>query len=186
MASKRSKSCNKRHESAPRWMWRRFRRRPRRLRRDVSRSSEAMLKVAKKRVDGARASRGEAPAAYVQALAEDIPLKTTPSTWSFVCFHSETSKTRKKDSKKSIASSSLVDNWSCVMLEKQTMHGLTGRIWMSTVVQWMARWVRRPGHPWKDWLVLTHYGTNKYYRNMMKSRISGCLWTTSVSVHDVK
>ena len=36
--------------------------------------SEAMLKVAKKRVDAARASRGEEPAAYVQALAEDIPL----------------------------------------------------------------------------------------------------------------
>ena len=48
--------------------------------------SEAMLKVAKKRVDGARASRGEAPATYVKALAEDIPLEDNTFDMVFCLF----------------------------------------------------------------------------------------------------
>ena len=33
------------------------------------------------------------------------------------------------------------------------LHGLAGRIWMSTVVQLMARYVtRKKDHPWKDLL----------------------------------
>jgi len=50
------------------------------------------------------------------------------------------------------------------------LHGLTGRIWMSTVVQLMARWVTKSkDHPWKGLArSYTHYGTNKYYRTMMK------------------
>jgi ubiquinone/menaquinone biosynthesis C-methylase UbiE len=50
------------------------------------------------------------------------------------------------------------------------LHGLAGRIWMSTMVQLMARWVTKSkDHPWKGLArSYTHYGTNKYYRTMMK------------------
>ena len=43
-------------------------------------------------------------------------------------------------------------------------------MWMSTVVQWMARWVTKTkDHPWKGLArSYTYYGTNKYYRNLMK------------------
>ena len=50
------------------------------------------------------------------------------------------------------------------------LHGLAGRIWMSTVVQLMARYVtRKKDHPWKGLAkTYSHYGTNGYYRKMMR------------------
>ena len=49
-------------------------------------------------------------------------------------------------------------------------HGLAGRIWMSTVVQLMARYVtKKKDHPWKGLAkTYSHYGTNGYYRKLMK------------------
>ena len=50
------------------------------------------------------------------------------------------------------------------------LHGLFGRLWMATFVQWTARIITKdPDHPWK-WLAktYTHYGTHRYYKSMMK------------------
>ncbi|MEC7168211.1 MAG: class I SAM-dependent methyltransferase [Candidatus Thermoplasmatota archaeon] len=133
--------------------------------------SEAMLKVAKKRVDGARASRGEAPAAYVQALAEDIPLDDNSFDMVFCLFSFRDFQDKKKGLEEIYRV--LKPGGQLVMCDAgkaNYLHGLTGRIWMSTVVQWMARWVTKTkDHPWKGLArSYTHYGTNKYYRNMMK------------------
>ena len=48
--------------------------------------SPEMLKVAKKRVDAARASRGEEPAVYVEAIAESIPLEDNTFDMVFCLF----------------------------------------------------------------------------------------------------
>ncbi len=133
--------------------------------------SKEMLKVAKRRVDGARASRGEAPAAYVQALAEDIPLDENSFDMVFCLFSFRDFQDKKKGLQEIYRvlkpGGQLVI---CDAGKANYLHGLTGRIWMSTVVQWMARWVtKKKDHPWKGLArSYTHYGTNKYYRNMMK------------------
>ena len=48
--------------------------------------SSEMLKVAKVRVDGARKSRGEEPAKYVEAIAESIPLEDNTFDMVFCLF----------------------------------------------------------------------------------------------------
>ena len=50
------------------------------------------------------------------------------------------------------------------------LHGLFGRLYMATFVQWVARIVTKdPNHPWK-WLArtYTHYGTHSYYKKLMR------------------
>jgi demethylmenaquinone methyltransferase/2-methoxy-6-polyprenyl-1,4-benzoquinol methylase len=133
--------------------------------------SEAMLKVAKKRVDGARSSRGESPAAYVQALAEDIPLEDNSFDMVFCLFSFRDFQDKKKGLEEIYRV--LKPGGQLVMCDAgkaNYLHGLAGRIWMSTMVQLMARWVTKSkDHPWKGLArSYTHYGTNKYYRTMMK------------------
>ena len=50
------------------------------------------------------------------------------------------------------------------------LHGFFGYLWMNSVVQLMARVItREKDHPWKGLArSYTHYGTNGYYRKMMK------------------
>ena len=133
--------------------------------------SEAMLKVAKKRVDGARKARGENPATYVQALAEDIPLDDNSFDMVFCLFSFRDFQDKKKGLQEIYRV--LKPGGQLVMCDAgkaNYLHGLAGRIWMSTVVQWMARWVTKSkDHPWKGLArSYTHYGTNRYYRTMMK------------------
>ena len=133
--------------------------------------SEAMLKVAKKRVDSARSSRGESPADYVQALAEDIPLEDNSFDMVFCLFSFRDFQDKKKGLEEIYRV--LKPGGQLVMCDAgkaNYLHGLAGRIWMSTVVQLMARWVTKSkDHPWKGLArSYTHYGTNKYYRTMMK------------------
>ena len=130
-----------------------------------------MLKVAKKRVDGARSSRGESPAAYVQALAEEIPLEDNSFDMVFCLFSFRDFQDKKKGLQEIYRV--LKPGGQLVMCDAgkaNYLHGLAGRIWMSTVVQLMARWVTKSkDHPWKGLArSYTHYGTNKYYRTMMK------------------
>jgi demethylmenaquinone methyltransferase/2-methoxy-6-polyprenyl-1,4-benzoquinol methylase len=133
--------------------------------------SEAMLKVAKKRVDSARLSRGESPATYVQALAEDIPLEDNSFDMVFCLFSFRDFQDKKKGLEEIYRV--LKPGGQLVMCDAgkaNYLHGLAGRIWMSTVVQLMARWVTKTkDHPWKGLArSYTHYGTNKYYRTMMR------------------
>ena len=103
--------------------------------------SEAMLKVAKKRVDSARSSRGESPAAYVQALAEDIPLEDNSFDMVFCLFSFRDFQDKKKGLEEIYRV--LKPGGQLVMCDAgkaNYLHGLAGRIWMSTVVQLMARW----------------------------------------------
>ena len=133
--------------------------------------SEAMLKVAKKRVDGARKARGENPATYVQAVAEAIPLDDNSFDMVFCLFSFRDFQDKKKGLQEIYRV--LKPGGQLVMCDAgkaNYLHGLAGRIWMSTVVQWMARWVTKSkDHPWKGLArSYTHYGTNRYYRTMMK------------------
>ena len=63
------------------------------------------------------------------------------------------------------------------------IHGLFGRFWMATGVQVIARRITgEKDHPWKGLArSYTHYGTNAYYRKMLKqvgfSQVKGrLLW----------
>ena len=141
--------------------------------------SSEMLKVAKVRVDAARQSRGEKPAHYVEAIAESIPLDDNMFDMVFCLFSfrdfqdkhqglAEIYRVLKPGGRLVICDAGKA-NW---------IHGLGGRIWMSTVVQWIARYVtRKKNHPWKGLAnTYTQYGTNGYYRTMMKE----------VGFHDVQ
>ena len=151
--------------------------------------SEAMLKVAKKRVDGARASRGEAPAAYVQALAEDIPLEDNTFDMVFCLFSFRDFQDKKKGLEEIYRV--LKPGGQLVMCDAgkaNYLHGLTGRIWMSTVVQWMAGGSPKPRTILgKGSLVLTRI----IYQQILQEydercRFPGSFWSASVSVHDVE
>jgi demethylmenaquinone methyltransferase/2-methoxy-6-polyprenyl-1,4-benzoquinol methylase len=50
------------------------------------------------------------------------------------------------------------------------LHGFFGYLWMNSVVQVMARIItKEKNHPWKGLAAsYTHYGTNGYYRKMLK------------------
>jgi len=133
--------------------------------------SAEMLRVCKKRVDAARESRNESPANYVEATAEDMPFED--NTFDLVCclfsFRDF------KDKRQGLAEILRVLTPGgrlviCDAGKANWLHGVFGRIWMATFVQWVARIVTKDkDHPWR-WLAKTYtnYGTNRYYRKMMK------------------
>ncbi len=133
--------------------------------------SEEMLKVARIRVNNARKSRGEDPAKYVLAIAESIPLPDNTFDRVFCLFSFRDFQDKRKGLQEILRvlkpGGQLVI---CDAGKANWLHGLAGRIWMSTVVQWMARYVtKKKNHPWKGLAkTYSHYGTNGYYRNLMK------------------
>ncbi|MEC8541033.1 MAG: class I SAM-dependent methyltransferase [Candidatus Thermoplasmatota archaeon] len=133
--------------------------------------SEEMLKVARIRVNSARKSRGENPAEYVLAIAESIPLPDNTFDRVFCLFSFRDFQDKRKGLQEILRvlkpGGQLVI---CDAGKANWFHGLAGRIWMSTVVQWMARYVtKKKNHPWKGLAkTYSHYGTNGYYRNLMK------------------
>tara|TARA_B110000444_G_scaffold203793_1_gene196382 strand:- start:766 stop:1557 length:792 start_codon:yes stop_codon:yes gene_type:complete len=133
--------------------------------------SPEMLKVAKKRVDAARLARGEAPADYVEAIAEAIPLPDDTYDVVFCLFSFRDFQDKRKGLEEIYRvlkpGGQLVI---CDAGKANWLHGLAGRIWMATVVQWLARFVTKDkNHPWKGLAnTYSHYGTNGYYRTMIK------------------
>ncbi len=133
--------------------------------------SAEMLRVAKKRVDGARKKRGEKPAKYVEAIAESIPLPNDTFDRVFCLFSFRDFQDKKKGLEEIFRvlkpGGQLVI---CDAGKANWLHGLAGRIWMGSVVQVIARIVtKKKDHPWKGLAkTYSHYGTNGYYRNMMK------------------
>jgi len=132
--------------------------------------SPEMLKVAKIRVDKARVKRGEVPADYVLAIAESIPLPNDVFDRVFCLFSFRDFQNKKKGLEEILRvlkpGGQLVI---CDAGKANWLHGLAGRIWMSTVVQLMARWVtKKKDHPWKGLAkTYSNYGTNRYYRRLM-------------------
>ena len=133
--------------------------------------SPRMLEVARARVDAARAKRGEEPASYVEAIAEDIPLPANTFDRVFCLFSFRDFKDKKKGLEEILRvlkpGGQLVI---CDAGKANWAHGLAGRIYMGTVVQWMARYVTKTkDHPWKGLArTFTHYGSNGYYRKMLR------------------
>jgi len=133
--------------------------------------SPEMLRVARKRVDAARSAHGEGPAAYVEALAESIPLPDASFDRVFCLFSFRDFQDKKKGLEEIFRvlkpGGRLVI---CDAGKGSWLHGFAGRIWMGTVVQWMARRVTRTrDHPWRGLArSYTHYGTNRYYRRMLR------------------
>ena len=125
--------------------------------------SEAMLEVARKRIGS--------EAQYVQGVAEELPLPD--NTFDRVCclfsfrdFH---------DKRKGLSEILRVLKPGGILVicdagKSNFLQGLAGRIWMGTVVQWVARRVtKNKEHPWK-WLAktYTHFGTISHYKKMMR------------------
>ena len=133
--------------------------------------SPEMLKVARVRVNEARQSRGEGPAKYVQAIAEEIPLPDNTYDRVFCLFSFRDFQDKKRGLQEILRvlkpGGQLVI---CDAGKANWLHGLAGRVWMSTVVQWMARYVtKKKNHPWKGLAkTYSHYGTNGYYRKLMR------------------
>lgn len=133
--------------------------------------SAEMLRVAKKRVDGARKERGEEAAKYVEAIAESIPLPDDTFDRVFCLFSFRDFQDKKKGLEEIFRvlkpGGQLVI---CDAGKANWLHGLAGRIWMGTVVQLIARVVtKKKDHPWKGLArTYSHYGTNGYYRKVMK------------------
>ena len=133
--------------------------------------SEEMLNVARVRVNEARKTRGEGPANYVLAIAESIPLPDNTFDRVFCLFSFRDFQDKKKGLEEILRvlkpGGQLVI---CDAGKANWLHGLAGRIWMSTVVQWMARYVtKKKDHPWKGLAkTYSHYGTNGYYRKLMR------------------
>jgi demethylmenaquinone methyltransferase/2-methoxy-6-polyprenyl-1,4-benzoquinol methylase len=133
--------------------------------------SAEMLRVAKKRVDSARESRGEEPANYVEAIAESIPLPDDTFDRVFCLFSFRDFQDKKKGLEEIFRvlkpGGQLVI---CDAGKANWFHGLAGRIWMATVVQVIARIItKEKDHPWKGLArTYSHYGTNGYYRKIMK------------------
>lgn len=134
--------------------------------------SEEMLKVARIRVEKARKSRGEGSAEYVQAIAESIPLSDNTFDRVFCLFSFRDFQDKEKGLEEIFRvlkpGGQLVI---CDAGKANWLHGLAGRIWMSTVVQLMARYVtKKKDHPWKGLAkTYSHYGTNGYYRKLLKN-----------------
>ena len=133
--------------------------------------SPEMLKVARVRVNEARQSRGEGPAKYVQAIAEEIPLPDNTYDRVFCLFSFRDFQDKKRGLQEILRvlkpGGQLVI---CDAGKANWLHGLAGRVWMSTVVQWVARYVtKKKNHPWKGLAkTYSHYGTNGYYRKLMR------------------
>ncbi|MBL6890514.1 MAG: class I SAM-dependent methyltransferase [Candidatus Poseidoniaceae archaeon] len=133
--------------------------------------SAEMLRVAKKRVDSARKSRGEKPAKYVEAIAESIPLPDDSFDRVFCLFSFRDFQDKKKGLQEIFRvlkpGGQLVI---CDAGKANWFHGLAGRIWMATVVQIIARIItKEKDHPWKGLArTYSHYGTNGYYRKVMR------------------
>jgi len=133
--------------------------------------SAEMLKVCKKRVDAARERRGDSPAEYVEAIAEEIPLEDNTFDRVFCLFSFRDFKDKRKGLEEIMRvlkpGGQLVI---CDAGKANWLHGLFGRLYMATFVQIVARIVTKdPQHPWK-WLArtYTHYGTHGYYKQMMR------------------
>jgi demethylmenaquinone methyltransferase/2-methoxy-6-polyprenyl-1,4-benzoquinol methylase len=133
--------------------------------------SEAMLEVARQRVGKARAERGEKDAEFVQGVAEELPLPD--NTFDRVCclFSFRDFQDKRKGLSEILRvlkpGGRLII---CDAGKSNFLQGLAGRIWMGTVVQWVARRVTKDkDHPWK-WLAktYTHFGTISQYRKMMR------------------
>ena len=133
--------------------------------------SAEMLRVAKKRVDSARKSRGEKPAKYVEAIAESIPLPDDSFDRVFCLFSFRDFQDKKKGLQEIFRvlkpGGQLVI---CDAGKANWFHGVAGRIWMATVVQIIARIItKEKDHPWKGLArTYSHYGTNGYYRKVMR------------------
>ena len=133
--------------------------------------SAEMLRVAKKRVDSARKSRGEKPAKYVEAIAESIPLPEDTFDRVFCLFSFRDFQDKKKGLEEIFRV--LKPGGQVVICDAgkaNWFHGLAGRIWMGTVVQIIARIItKEKDHPWKGLArTYSHYGTNGYYRKVMR------------------
>ena len=133
--------------------------------------SAEMLRVAKKRVDSARKSRGEKPAKYVEAIAESIPLPDDTFDRVFCLFSFRDFQDKKKGLEEIFRV--LKPGGQVVICDAgkaNWLHGLAGRIWMATVVQLIARIItKEKDHPWKGLArTYSHYGTNGYYRKVMR------------------
>tara|TARA_B100001250_G_scaffold410501_1_gene437069 strand:+ start:317 stop:1063 length:747 start_codon:yes stop_codon:yes gene_type:complete len=133
--------------------------------------SAEMLRVAKKRVDSARKSRGEKPAKYVEAIAESIPLPDDTFDRVFCLFSFRDFQDKKKGLEEILRV--LKPGGQVVICDAgkaNWFHGLAGRIWMATVVQIIARIItKEKDHPWKGLArTYSHYGTNGYYRKVMR------------------
>ena len=146
--------------------------------------SPEMLRVAKKRVDAVRAAQGESPAAYVEAIAESIPLPDASFDRVFCLFSFRDFQDKRKGLEEIFRvlkpGGQLVI---CDAGKGNAIHGLFGRFWMATGVQVIARRITgEKDHPWKGLArSYTHYGTNAYYRKMLKqvgfSQVKGrLLW----------
>ncbi|MCH1539983.1 MAG: class I SAM-dependent methyltransferase [Candidatus Poseidonia sp.] len=134
--------------------------------------SPEMLATAQRRVEAARASRNEPPAQYVEAIAESIPLPDDSFDMVFCLFSfrdfqdkarglEEIFRVLKPGGQLIICDAGKA-NW---------LHGFFGYLWMNSVVQLMARIItKEKNHPWKGLAKsYTHYGTNGYYRKMLKA-----------------
>ena len=133
--------------------------------------SAEMLAAAQPRVDAARAARGEQPATYIEAIAEDMPLPDDAFDMVFCLFSFRDFKDKAQGLKEIYRvlkpGGQLVI---CDAGKANKLHGLFGYLWMNTVVQLMARLITgEKNHPWKGLAKsYTYYGTNGYYRKMLK------------------
>ena len=133
--------------------------------------SPEMLATARRRVDGARQQRGEPPAEYVEAIAESIPLPDDTFDMVFCLFSFRDFKDKKQGLQEIFRvlkpGGQLVI---CDAGKANKLHGIFGVLWMNSVVQIMARIITgEKNHPWKGLAKsYTHYGTNGYYRKMLK------------------
>ncbi len=131
----------------------------------------AMLRVARPRVNQARAARGESEATFVEGVAEEIPLGD--DSFDVVCclFSFRDFKDKKKGLEEIFrvlkpGGKLLI----CDAGKANFLHGWLGWLWMKLWVGTYARVVcKAKDHPWK-WLTKTylHYGTTRQYKKMMR------------------